>query len=225
MDSKNALIKICGITTREDAAAALDAGADFLGLIFAPKSARCIDVARAKDIISAVAGRAKIVGVFKDQDFQFVSSLATDLALDYVQCHGAETVEYVQQMPVKVIRTIELSALTVDDAAMEAKKSVEIWQDVASLLLFDRPKNISDETWYARAVEGLNRLKPIAVPFLFAGGLTAANVGFVVEHLKPFGVDVASSVEYAPGKKDIGKMHAFCTAVKDHGEGVEACAH
>ena len=215
-------IKICGITSLDDALAALDAGADYLGLIFAQSSPRRVEEAAAKEIIATVKGRAKVVGVFKDQELDYVAGLAQRLALDFIQCHGAESVEYVRQMPAKVIRTIELQALPSNSQANEL---IETWKTEAAMLLFDRPKSVSDPQWYQHAMQQLIAAKPLPLPFFFAGGLSAANVGEVVVALEPFGVDVASSVESAPGKKDVVKMNDFCRAVKRDCGGVSACAH
>lgn len=205
-------IKICGITSLGDAQAALDAGADFLGLIFAQGSPRRVDQSAANEIVAAANGRAKIVGVFKDQDFNYVSELSQRLGLDYVQCHGAETEDYVARLPLKVIRALELKCE--DNSAGTAQELINRWKDKASILLFDRPKSISDPAWYRRAVSELQDADTANIPYLFAGGLTGENVGEVISHLKPFGVDVASSIESSPGKKDIGKMNDFCSAVK-----------
>lgn len=274
-------IKICGITSLEDALAALDAGADFLGLIFAQSSPRRVEESVAKEIVAAASGRAQIVGVFKDQEIEYVSELAMSLKLDYVQCHGKETVEYARRLPTRVIKVIELQGMdespqelnvhgvesaaatsavnstfnTVANAAanvaeapvdVSAESSAAVtepsivpnppelsilaaealaWKDDAAFLLFDRPKLLKDPEWYKRAINELKTAEPLAMPYFFAGGLTASNVGEVVATLQPFAVDVASSVEAAPGQKDIGKMKDFCKAVKRDSGGVSACAH
>lgn len=226
-------IKICGITSIEDALAALDAGADYLGLIFAQSSPRRVEEAAAKEIIAAVKDRAKVVGVFKDQELNYVAGLAQKLALDFVQCHGAESTDFVRQIPAKVIRTIELEGFDADDLnreqagarLRESKELIDRWQGEAAMMLFDRPKSLFDPSWYQRAMQQLIAIKPLPLPFFFAGGLTVENVSEVVAVLEPFGVDVASSVESAPGKKDVDKMNDFCRAVKRDCGGVSACAH
>lgn len=260
-------IKICGITTLEDALAALDAGADYLGLIFAQSSPRRVDESVAKEIVAGVCGRAQIVGVFKDQEIEYVSELAMSLKLDYVQCHGKETVEYARRLPTKVIKVIELQGVSeapsnsstisgsagslavasdfgaseslpessvenIDPSAVQVAEATSIiateaqsWKEDAAFLLFDRPKLVKDPDWYERAVQELLAAEPLAMPYFFAGGLTAENVGEVVAALNPFAVDVASSVEASPGKKDVGKMNDFCKAVKHDCGGVSACAH
>jgi len=268
-------IKICGITNLDDALAALEAGADYLGLIFAQSSPRRVEVDTAKEIIEGVAGRAQIVGVFKDQELDFVSELAVSLKLDYVQCHGKETVDYARRLPTKVIKVLELEGVNASDLGSGAGSGVSIpstdkavneerlttnseansaavtgsvsgaeessatgvassstlgslaqeWKDDAHFLLFDRPKLLSDPEWYKRAVRELLASQPLALPYFFAGGLSGENVGEVVAELQPFAVDVASSVEASPGKKDVDKMIDFCKAVKKDSGGVSACAH
>lgn len=225
-------IKICGITSIDDALAALDAGADYIGLIFAESSPRRVEKTIAKEIIASLEGRAKVVGVFKDQEVDYVSDLAQRLALDFVQCHGAESVDFVRQVPAKVIRVIELEGFDADDPDQEqagarlreSKELIDLWQGEAAMMLFDRPKSLFDPSWYQRAMQQLIAIKPLPLPFFFAGGLTAENVGEVVAALEPFGVDVASSVESAPGKKDVDRMNDFCRAVKGDCGGVSVCA-
>ena len=225
-------IKICGITSIEDALAALDAGADYLGLIFAQSSPRRVEDAAAKEIIAAAKDRAKVVGVFKDQELDYVAGLAQKLELDFVQCHGAESVDYVRQIPTSRIRTNELEGFDADDSNQEqagarireSKETIDMWQGEAAMMLFDRPKSLFDPNWYQHAIQQVIAIKPLPLPFFFAGGLSAENVGEVVAALQPFGVDVASSIESGPGKKDINKMNDFCKAVKGDSGGVSACA-
>lgn len=219
-------IKICGITSLEDALSALEAGADYLGLIFAQTSPRRVENAAAREIIAGVEKRAKIVGVFKDQELGFVSKLAEDLALDYVQCHGKESVDYARSLPVRVIKVLELQCIESQDPTSESiDRVLKTWKDFAEFALFDRPKSLGDPQWYRRAVAQLQAAAPLSMPYFFAGGLSAENVGEVVEALQPYAVDVASSVEISPGKKDVSKMNNFCKAVKRDCGGVSACAH
>src|SRR5262249_5510916 len=89
------LVKICGLTNRGDAEAALDAGADAVGMIFAPESPRRVELAAAREICALAAGRAVRVGVFRDAPREEVERIARELPLDVVQLHGAESPEYV----------------------------------------------------------------------------------------------------------------------------------
>lgn len=217
-------IKICGITTAKDALAAIDAGADFLGLIFVESSPRCVKEAAAKEIIAAVEGRAQLVGVFKNQAHEFVDDISQRLALDYIQCHGNESVDYVRNLHTKAIKVIEIEGLNSSgEYDKEPLDDSRKWADAANYLLIDRPKTVSDELWYMNAARQILQLLPISLPYFFAGGLNAQNVGWVVKTLHPFAVDVASSVESAPGVKDAAKMIDFCNMVRN-AQGETSCA-
>lgn len=217
-------IKICGITSAKDALAAIDAGADFLGLIFVDASPRCVKEEAAREIIASVQGRAQMVGVFKDQDHDFVDEISQRLALDFVQCHGNETINYVRNLHTKAIKVIEIEGLS-ESGDYDANPLDESrkWADGAKYLLIDRPKSLKDELWYRNAARQIFRQLPLSLPYFFAGGLNAENVGWVVNTLRPFAVDVASSVESAPGVKDADKMKDFCNAVRNI-EGETSCA-
>jgi len=217
-------IKICGITSAKDALAAIDAGADFLGLIFVDASPRCVKEEAAREIIASVQGRAQMVGVFKDQDHDFVDEISQRLALDFVQCHGNETINYVRNLHTKAIKVIEIEGLS-ESGDYDANPLDESrkWADGAKYLLIDRPKSLKDELWYRNAARQIFRQLPLSLPYFFAGGLNAENVGWVVNTLRPFAVDVASSVESAPGVKDAAKMKDFCNAVRNI-EGETSCA-
>lgn len=217
-------IKICGITSAKDALAAIDAGADFLGLIFVDASPRCVKEEAAREIIASVEGRAQMVGVFKDQDHDFVDEISQRLALDFVQCHGNETINYVRNLHTKAIKVIEIEGLSESgDYNANPLDESRKWADGAKYLLIDRPKSLKDELWYRNAARQIFRQLPLSLPYFFAGGLNAENVGWVVNTLRPFAVDVASSVESAPGVKDAAKMKDFCNAVRNI-EGETSCA-
>jgi phosphoribosylanthranilate isomerase len=217
-------IKICGITSAKDALAAIDAGADFLGLIFVDASPRCVKEEAAREIIASVEGRAQMVGVFKDQDHDFVDEISQRLALDFVQCHGNETINYVRNLHTKAIKVIEIEGLSESgDYNANPLDESRKWADGAKYLLIDRPKALKDELWYRNAARQIFRQLPLSLPYFFAGGLNAENVGWVVNTLRPFAVDVASSVESAPGVKDAAKMKDFCNAVRNI-EGETSCA-
>jgi phosphoribosylanthranilate isomerase len=205
------LIKICGITTASDALAAADCGASFIGLIFAESSLRKLNLACAKEIVGALRkkmrDKVKVVGVFQNNSIDSVQKCADELQLDFVQFHGRESAEDCAKITKLVIKAIEIK--TAVDA--EAVKS---YKTAAKYLLFDRPKSDNNDAWLAQAEASLS--SQVNLPsYFFAGGLTAENVGEVVTKLKPFAIDVASSVEMRPGVKDTNKLRAFCQAVKE----------
>jgi phosphoribosylanthranilate isomerase len=209
------VIKICGITSVEDALLAVASGATLIGLVFAEGSPRAVSKAVASEIARAVRGKARVVGVFKDSEPDFVSEIFSAAALDMVQYHGAESPELLRALALPAIKAFELTSEFEWDL-------VRKYEGLAEMLLLDKPKGLDAPDWLASAVRVAAAAPRDIAPFLLAGGLTAENVGYVVRSVKPYGVDVASGVEMAPGVKDPIQVEKFCRAVK---EASEPCAH
>lgn len=199
-------IKICGIKTVDDALAAMDAGADLIGFNFYPKSPRFISAGRCRDIMSVMRryGQITYVGVFVNASPEEVRATLDTCAITLAQLHGDETAELVGSLRgrgFKAFRGVpanvngfartEAPALLVDASVKGAYGGTGITAD-----------------WSAAAE--LARQYPI----LLAGGLTPENVAEAVRQVQPWGVDVASGVESAPGVKDPAKMKAFVQAVR-----------
>ncbi|BCS33609.1 N-(5'-phosphoribosyl)anthranilate isomerase [Luteitalea sp. TBR-22] len=197
-------IKICGITSVDDALLALDAGADAIGLIFWPGSRRAVDVERARAITRVVPPLVATVGVFVDETPDQVRSIADAVGLSAVQLHGQETPLDWARFPRPVLKAMPVEAYA--DSP---------WQQARAAILVDAhdPVTIGGTgrtvDWEAaRAIAATRRL-------VLAGGLTPDNVGDAVRMVRPWGVDVASGVEQAPGVKDPGKVRAFVQAVRE----------
>ncbi len=212
MPSAPTRIKICGVTCVTDAEAAVAAGADLLGLIFAPSSIRRVEVETARAIAAAVRGRAEMVAVFQDAPADAINAVVTDVGCDFVQLHGQEAPALAAMVIRPVIRAVVVTAAT-------AETEVMLWAQTKNVahLLFDRPKAQPEADWEAQ----LDRLWRVVTaetgrfPGCFvAGGLSAGNVLEVIRRWRPSGVDVASGVESAPGRKDARRMQAFCRAVR-----------
>jgi phosphoribosylanthranilate isomerase len=199
-------IKICGLTSVSDALAASDAGADFIGLIFAPESPRAVTPAIGADLHTALAGRARTVGVFRNAEVKTILAIHARVGFDLVQLHGRESPDFCRQMPVPVIKVFEI---TPELTAAE----VAAYRHAATWFLFDRPKGETSPDWTVRAARFLATVPP-PLPFFFAGGLTADSVSGIVRDVAPFGVDVASGVEVSPREKDPARMTAFCEAAR-----------
>jgi phosphoribosylanthranilate isomerase len=202
-------IKICGITTPEDALLCHRLGADYLGVIFA-ESPRRVDPARAAQIRRAVP-QATLVGVFADQDPAMVLRVARSCALDVVQLHGAESPSYCADLcaraPVSIIKT-----LTVEGNAGSGDIST---YSVVSFFLFDRPKRGAARAVSVRSLWALAaRTGRNGARVFLAGGLTPANVREAVDSVVPFAVDVCSGVERAPGIKDASAVGRFIAEVR-----------
>jgi phosphoribosylanthranilate isomerase len=195
-------VKICGLTTLADARVAAEAGADFLGFVFAP-SARRVDLERARDFWPLLPAGVPTVGVFRDQTLEEVGRVLRSVRPDYLQFHGSESPGFCRSFGMQVIRA--LPARVPADLAPAAE-----FADLAALFLVDVPKGergtLPEDV--ARAATRLPR------PTLLAGGLNAANVRGIVELCRPFGVDVASGVESSPGVKDRELVRAFVRNAK-----------
>jgi len=193
------LIKICGITRPEDAAAAVGAGADFVGFVFRRGTPRALDPATAA-WIREVSGAEK-VGVFLDSALDEVARVRNLLDLDWVQLHGDEPDMFLEVLGENVIRRVKIGT-EVD------------WDRVAHLAerclpLFD-PGAGDGIAW---AWEVL-RERPPGVRFGLAGGLTPGNVTEAVRVVRPSMVDVSSGVESEPGIKDHAKIRDFVANVR-----------
>jgi phosphoribosylanthranilate isomerase len=204
-------VKICGITRREDAEAAVSAGADALGFVFWPASPRYIDPFRARALVSALPPFVTPVGVFVDQPAEYVNGVARAAHLGVVQLHGAEGADYARTMIRPVMKAVALGAAAAD--------SLEVWP-ARVLVLLDvhdpvrRGGTGRTIDWTQAAVVARRRR------VVLAGGLTAENVGEAIARVRPFGIDVSSGVEASPGIKDHGRLKALFEAV--HGSGIAA---
>jgi phosphoribosylanthranilate isomerase len=190
-------VKICGLTNPADARAATDAGADFLGFVFAP-SARRVDAAVAGGFWPELPHGVPTVAVFRDQTLEEVERVLRFVRPDFLQFHGRERPAFCRVFERPVIRA--LPARVPADLAL-----AEGFVDVAAIFLVDLPKGDAG-TLSAAVAEAAVRLPR---PVLLAGGLNPANVRSIVERFRPFGVDVASGVESAPGVKDHALVREF----------------
>ena len=197
-------VKICGLTCAEDALAAREAGADYLGFVFFPASKRRLEESAAA-WIAGVAGPK--VGVFRDQPRDLVERVRDAAALDLVQLHGGESPETCAALGG---RERVVKAISVDDRVDWER--VRRYADVARLL-FDTASPSGGGTgavfdW--ALLDG--RYDGLA--FWLAGGLRPENVGGAIARVRPAGVDVASGVERSVGRKDPARIKAFIAAVR-----------
>lgn len=198
-------IKICGITSVEDAVAASDLGADFVGVVFA-ESPRRIDAGRAREISRAPQRRAQLVGVFMNQPLEAVRSLAAESGLEFVQLHGDEPLEYCNALGLSIFKRIRVDPG--DDAARLRARLLPF--AIHDALLLD-PGAGSGRAFDWAIAAGLAE----EFNLLVSGGLTPENVGECVRLLRPYAVDVCSGVERSPGIKDHAKMRDFIQAVRE----------
>ena len=198
-------IKICGVRSAEDAAAAIDAGADLIGVNFVPDSKRRVDVRVAEAICEQVSGSGvERVAVFRDQGWDEIDRVLRRVDFDRVQLHGRETEEEVELIELPVIKAIPGADLEMAE------------QYPGSILLLDHPAEGGGQgkSWdWSEA----SKLIEMGLDVILAGGLDPTNVGAAIAgvgDLLPWGVDVATGVESADIRKDPDKMRAFVEAVR-----------
>jgi phosphoribosylanthranilate isomerase len=199
-------IKICGITNAADAAAAVDAGADAIGVIFAP-SPRQVLIPQAAAALAAVPPPVGRVGVFVNAAADEVAAAVTACGLTAVQFSGAESPVDCDAAPVPVIKTIPIGM----DFGLDG---AEPFRDHAAALLLDT--YAADKAGGTSQTFGWRPLGAVPgwAPFFVAGGLTPDNVGECIAVMRPYAVDVSSGVESSPGVKDHAKISALCAAVR-----------
>ncbi len=206
-------IKICGITEVSYARAAIEAGADLIGVVLAP-SPRQVSYDKAAEIAAAVKKRLPVVGVFVNMPAGTVNSAIASCGLDWVQLSGDESWEYCQQIERPVIKAIHIA----DD--WDEKRLTSHLEDGQRRLGSRAPIYLLD-TWAEQKYGGtgqafaweIAREAVAKYPIIIAGGLNPENAGQVVSGLRPWGVDVSSGVE-SGGVKDIEKIKAFVQAVR-----------
>lgn len=199
-------IKICGIKSVDDALAAMDAGADFLGFNFHPKSPRYVDVGICRNITSAMRKYAHVtlVGVFVNASAAEVRSTIETCGLSLAQLHGDEPIDVFNEMQGRAFKAFRGVPAEVDGFARSTPPALLLDASVRSA--YGGTGVTAD--WDAAAELAAN------YPVMLAGGLNPNNVAEAIEMVRPWGVDVASGVESTPGVKDAAKMNAFVAAVR-----------
>jgi len=200
-------IKICGIKTLDDALAAIDLGADLIGFNFYLKSPRYVEVGVCRGIMSRVRniGRVICVGVFVNALVEEIHSTMDTCGLSLVQLHGDETVEFMESLQEKSFKAFRGIPENIDCFARS---------DAPAFLVDASVRGMYGGSGVTADWDGAAELAN-KYPLLLAGGLTPENVAEAIGRVKPWGVDVASGVESAPGKKDPGRMKAFVQVVRD----------
>jgi phosphoribosylanthranilate isomerase len=198
-------VKICGITSAGDAEAAVRAGADALGFVFVPGTPRQVAADAAAAIVAGLPPFVTPVGVFLDQSAEEIAAAVSRCGLRAVQLHGSEPPKLCGAIPVPVIKALRIRNR--DDLAPIT------WYPARAFLLdayvAGTPGGTGSTFPWELAVGLVSR-----APILLAGGLTPENVAEAVRRVRPYGVDVSSGVECAPGRKDHRRMEEFIAHVR-----------
>jgi phosphoribosylanthranilate isomerase len=213
--SSSTRIKICGIRDKSHALAAVEAGADFIGLVFAP-SKRQVSPAKVYEIASAVKksnDAVKVVGVFVNAPSARVNELADFCALDWVQLSGDETWEYCRKVVRPVIKAIRIDQQSPEELYAELSTGGKLLPPQGFIALLD--SRVEGKYGGTGVSFNWNLAQQVAkrFPVIIAGGLDPKNVAKLIETVAPWGVDVSSGVETG-GVKDIAKIGTFIEAVR-----------
>lgn len=200
-------IKICGITNLEDALNSVNAGCDALGFVFYKQSPRYIKPEKAQSIIKQLPKDIIKVGVFVDAKEKAIKHIAKLCRLDILQFHGRESPDFLERFKgYKIIKAFRVKDKI--DLAQIAKYK-------AFAYLFDTfVKSRAGGTGKQFNWELLSKLGNIRKPIFLSGGLNAQNVKRAIKQVKPDWLDVSSSVEIKPGKKDAKKVKEFIKVAK-----------
>ena len=197
-------VKICGITSVNDAALAVKAGADAIGLVFYQPSPRAVDIQQAKAIVDTLPPFVSVVALVVDAEAGFIEQLLSAVSVDVLQFHGDETAKFCQQFNKPYIKAIRMRPdLSLPDCFTE-------YQQAQALLLDAYQKGVPGGTGETFDWQRIPEHCPL--PVVLAGGLTPDNVGIAIEAVKPYAVDVSGGVELKPGLKDAHKVSAFVQA-------------
>jgi phosphoribosylanthranilate isomerase len=213
---KNRLVKICGITNAGDAALALAAKADLIGLVFVPTSKRYLTIENAKNILSALnaADRDRAVGLFQNESIETVVTTVRSLGLKIVQLHGDESPRYLETLIEKLPHCRFIKAVILrqpgDLEKIRPFAQPSLKEKILAILLDGPGGGGSGRAFdWQTIAEALKTMRHELPPIFLAGGLRPENVAEAVSIMNPDGVDVSSGVETGPGKKDEIKIRKF----------------
>jgi phosphoribosylanthranilate isomerase len=201
-------VKICGVTDPANALAAVEMGADYLGLNFYRNSPRFVTVERAREIADAVRGRVPLVGVFVNAPAAEIAAIVARVGLDLVQLSGDERPDAAAPFAARAIKAFRTGGLP-------DKEELAAWSGTWGVLI-DAPHRAlyggTGETWDYSATVALASRR-----LFLAGGIGPDNARRAVEAARPFAIDVCSRVESAPGIKDLELLRRLFQEVR-HGE-------
>ena len=199
-------IKCCGMTRVEDAMLAAELGADAIGLIFTTRSRRKVGIEQARAIVRALPPMVTTVALFMDEDAAFVDEVIAAVQPALLQFHGAERDDWCAQFGRPYLKAVAMGE------GSEALPRLRAFPQAAGLVLDGH--GLGEAGGSGKAFDWSLMPRDLAQPLILAGGLHAGNVGEAIRVARPWGVDVSSGIESAPGIKDPTRLAAFLAAVR-----------
>ncbi len=209
-------VKICGLSTPDMIETSLQAGANWIGFVFFPKSPRHVEYGKAKELVGPVRGKASIVALTVNASDDELEAIDQSINPDIWQLHGSETPQRAAEIKARFGRPV-MKALAIRDEADLAP--IASYEAVCDMLLLDAkpPKGMKTDLPGGNGIsfdwQLIKNLK-LSKPLILAGGLSSDNVAEAIRLIHPQGVDVSSGVESEPGVKDRQKIIDFVFAAK-----------
>lgn len=199
-------IKICGITRVEDMLAAVQSGADAIGLVFHEKSPRHVSIELAVKLAAALPPFVSVVGLFVNAEPEAVHEVLARVPLDLLQFHGDETPEYCAKFGKPYIKAIRVKA------GVDLLQCASRFHAARGLLLDAHVDGVAGGT--GTSFDWTLIPGQLPLPVILSGGLCAENIAAAIKQVQPYAVDVSSGVEAAKGIKDAAKIARFMQEVK-----------
>lgn len=198
-------VKICGITSQEDALHVVNAGADAIGLVFYAPSPRAVTLEQAKKITEAVPAFVTVVGLFVNAEKAEIEKIIAEVGIDLIQFHGDESAEFCRQFNRPYIKAVRVKPDT------NLVQYAQEFFDAKALLLDAYAEGVPGGT--GKSFDWDLIPKKLAKPIILAGGLNAENVAQAIHAVQPYAVDVSGGVEIRKGVKDAQKIQQFMQQV------------
>jgi phosphoribosylanthranilate isomerase len=199
-------VKCCGMTRVEDAVLAAELGADAIGLIFTARSRRRVGIDQARAIVRALPPMVTAVALFMDEDAAFVDEVIASVQPALLQFHGAERDDWCAQFGRPYLKAIAMGE------GGDALPRLRAFPRAAGLVLDGH--GLGEAGGSGKAFDWSLMPRDLAQPLILAGGLHAGNVAEAIRIARPWGVDVSSGIESAPGIKDPTRLADFLAAAR-----------
>ncbi len=210
-------VKICGLTTVENALQVCEAGVDSIGLNFYAKSKRCVDLITSREIVEALPVDVEPVGLFVNHTLEEIRTITNKTGIKTVQLHGDETAEFAAQLDdLKIIRAFRIDETNIANLAGELDRFQVAGVKLYGCLIDAKADGAYGGTGHLAPWELISKQYIVEEwpPLVLAGGLTTENIKDAIDVVHPWGVDTASGVESFPGVKDPKLVQQFVSLSK-----------